>query len=85
MRQLVARIQRIYSLTVGLELNALGLALINIIGTQVGRWLVQGHVELSWARPIDVPVLISELRLVDNARAMNFRFSSFDIVSPHVN
>jgi len=84
-RQLVARIQRIYSLTVGLELNALGLALINIIGAQVGSRLVQGHVKLSRARSIDIPVLISELRLVDNARAMNFRLSSFDIVSPHVN
>jgi hypothetical protein len=77
-RKLIDGVQRIYSLPGALELNALRLAVLDITCLEVGLGFVQGHVKLSGAGAIDIPVLVAEFRLVDNSRTMNFRCSAYD-------
>jgi hypothetical protein len=77
-RKLIDGVQRIYSLPGALELDALGLAVLDITCLEVGLGFVQGHVKLSGAGAIDIPVLVAEFRLVDNPRAMNFRCGPYD-------
>ena len=84
MRQLIDGVQRIYSLSGAHELDTLRLAVLNIACLQVGLRFVQRHVKLSGARPIDIPVLVTEFRLVHDSGPMNFRCSTFDIVRAHV-
>lgn len=78
MRKLIDGVQRIYSLPGALELDALGLAVLDITCLEVGLGFVQGHVKLSGAGAIDIPVLVAEFRLVDDSGTMNFRCSSCD-------
>ena len=78
MRQLIDGVQRIYSLSGAHELDTLRLAVLNIACLQVGLRFVQRHVKLSGARPIDIPVLVTEFRLVHDSGPMNFRCSTCD-------
>ena len=63
--QVVGGIQRIVTLSVRLELDDLGGGAADVVRLQVGLLLVEADVEGAGARPVDVPVRVDELRLVD--------------------
>ena len=63
--QVVGGIQRIVTLSLRLELDDLRGGTADVVRLQVGLPLVEADVEGSGARPVDVPVCVDELRLVD--------------------
>ena len=77
LRQIVIWVQRIISLSRGLELDNLGSGSMNIIGRQVCLVLVQTHMEGTWSRAVDVPVLVGEFLLVGLLRAMKLGDSTY--------
>ncbi len=69
----VLGVQRVIRLSRTIELDALWHGSLNIIRLIVVLRLVQADVQIAGPRPLDIPVLVSELRFLHLLRPMQLR------------
>ena len=70
LRNLIGGIQGVIALSLGLELDDLGLGAVKVLSLEISLFLDKPNVQSARARPIDVPVRIRELLLVHLLGAM---------------
>ena len=70
LRDVVLRVQRVIGLSLGLELDDLRMSKRQILRSEICLILVEADMKGSWSRPINIPVGIGELRLVNLLGAM---------------
>ena len=70
LRDVVLWVQRVIGLSLGLELDDLRMSKRQILRSEICLILVEANMKGSWSRPINIPVGIGELRLVNLLGAM---------------
>ena len=88
MRQVILRIQRIATLTLGVDSATAGqsakktwLGSLNILTLKVSLRLVETNVQLSWARSLNVPVLVGKFRFFYSFGAMKLGRSTYSEIA----
>ena len=76
LRDSIVGVQWVVSSSFGLELDDLGSSKWQIVCLKIGLVLVEADVKSSWTRPVDIPVRIGELLLVDFLGAVKLRDST---------
>ena len=71
-RNLIVRIQGVIALPLRLELHDLRRCSLNVICFQVRFLFVKAYVERTWARSVNVPVLVREFSFINFLRTMQF-------------